>query len=145
LNALYVFLWKLIVSAIAGIIFFIINGGLGDATPQNQQNLEVAIHTSLVTVLFTVILAPIIEEFFFRKVFIGHTFANHPYIGLTLSSLMFGGLHLVSGFSVEGLIIYCGMGVFLGLLYLKTNRLESSIIAHNFNNLISSLLILFRP
>ncbi|GKU84349.1 MULTISPECIES: CPBP family intramembrane glutamic endopeptidase [Niallia] len=144
LNALYIFLWKILVSGIAGIVFVFINGGLGDATPQNQQNLEVAIQTSLVTVISTVILAPIIEEFFFRKILIGHIFASHPYIGLMLSSLIFGGLHLVSGFSVVGLIIYCGMGLFLGLLYLKTNRLESSMIAHSFNNLISSLRILIQ-
>lgn len=120
------------------------SGSLEGATPENQQKVEASIQTSFLMIVPTVFLAPIVEEFFFRKILIGHLFAKHKYIGLVVSSVIFASVHLLTGFSLVGFIMYGGLGLLLGFVYLKTNRLEASIVAHSFNNFVSYLLVLIR-
>jgi len=142
LYAVYVFFGGKIATAIVVVIISLLFGLNMEEAPQNQQAVEQMIRTSFITVIQVTILAPIIEEFFFRKVIIGHIFTKHKYLGLLFSSILFGGMHMLAGFSLPGMILYSGLGFFLGLVYIKTNRLETSIIAHGFNNFISYLLVL---
>ncbi len=142
LYAIYVFFGGKIATAMVVVIIALLFSLNMEEAPQNQQAVEQLIRTSFITVIQVTILAPIIEEFFFRKIIIGHIFTKHKYLGLLFSSILFGGMHMLAGFSLPGMILYTGLGFFLGLVYIKTNRLETSIIAHGFNNLISYLLVL---
>ncbi|TRZ40647.1 CPBP family intramembrane metalloprotease [Niallia circulans] len=142
LYALFVFIGGKFVTVIVMVIIALLFGLNMEEAPQNQQAVEVLIHTSYITIIQVTILAPIIEEFFFRKVIIGHVFSKYKYVGLIFSSLLFGGMHMMAGFSLTGMILYSGLGFFLGLVYIRTNRIETSIIAHGFNNLVSYLLVL---
>ncbi len=142
LYAIYVFFGGKIATAMVVVIIALLFSLNMEEAPQNQQAVEQLIRTSFITVIQVTILAPIIEEFFFRKIIIGHIFTKHKYLGLLFSSILFGGMHMLAGFSLPGMILYTGLGFFLGLVYIETNRLETSIIAHGFNNLISYLLVL---
>lgn len=139
LNALYCFLIKIGVTIVTGIILFYL--GLENETNSvsgNQDNLEDLVSNSfIIGAIFIVLLAPIIEEFIFRKLLMGHIFKNYKYTGWIISSILFGSLHLLSGFSILGLVIYMSLGFILGWIYMKTKRIEASIIAHLFNNLVS--------
>lgn len=144
LTAVYCFLIKIAVTLVAGILLYLI--GLGSETNTvsgNQENLEDLLSSSFVIgAIFMVVLAPIIEEFIFRKLIMGHIFRNYKYTGWIVSSVFFGSLHLLSGFSIMGLIIYMALGFMLGWVYMKTQRIEASIIVHVFNNLVSVLVML---
>ncbi|MFP3726991.1 CPBP family intramembrane glutamic endopeptidase [Priestia filamentosa] len=142
LYSIYAFLIKMVVSMVAGIVFYLLKVKLESSTA-NQDVLNDFINSyAFMGIVFTVILAPIIEEFIFRKVMIGHIFKNHKYIGLIVSSFLFGSLHLVAGFSWFGLVIYSSLGFILGWIYIKTERIEASTTAHIFNNFISVIISL---
>ncbi|MFP7487762.1 CPBP family intramembrane glutamic endopeptidase [Priestia filamentosa] len=140
LYSIYGFLIKILISIIMGIAFNLLGMEFTSVAP-NQERLEDFLQAYLILGgIFSIVLAPIIEEFIFRKVIIGHIFKNHKYIGLVVSSILFGSLHLLAGFSVPGLIIYVSLGFILGWIYIKTERIEASITAHTFNNFISVVL-----
>ena len=109
----------------------------------NQNAINAMLHQYLIPViLITVIIAPLSEEFIFRKVIIGHLFAQKKVIGLFVSSILFGLGHMIAGFDWISLLIYSSMGLIFGLFYLKTKRIETSITAHVVNNLCMTLLLL---
>ena len=87
------------------------------------------------TAIFTVIVAPIGEEFVFRKLIIDRT---HKYGGLfcvVLSALMFGLMHanLYQFF-------YCFLlGLILGYIYYSTGKLHLTIIMHAVINFFGSV------
>ncbi|WP_050613424.1 CPBP family intramembrane glutamic endopeptidase [Bacillus testis] len=142
LYAVFVFLGgKMIAAVFLIIISFFFDFNL-EFTSRNQDAVEEMMRTSYIAFFHITILAPIIEEFFFRKIIIGHIFSQHKYVGLIISSLLFGGMHVVTSFTLIGMIIYSSIGFSLGLVYIKTNRLEASVVAHSFNNLIPYLLLL---
>jgi len=144
LTAVYCFLIKIVVTLVAGITLYLV--GLGsetDSVSGNQENLQDLLSSSFILgAVFMVILAPVIEEFIFRKLIMGHILKNYKYTGWIISSVFFGSLHLLSGFSIMGLIIYMALGFILGWVYMKTQRIEASIIVHMFNNLVSALVML---
>jgi membrane protease YdiL (CAAX protease family) len=110
-------------------------------TPENQNVVEDYLKVSPIPmVISAVILAPLKEEWLTRKLIIGSVFKNHPVIGVIISSLCFGLLHMIAGFSIYGLIQYSIAGLIFGLLYVRTKKIEVSIAAHFLNNFISILI-----
>lgn len=113
-----------------------------NSSTANQENVDAFVHQfKVLGFLYVVLFAPIIEEFVFRHVMLGHLFKNHTRIGLFVSTILFGGLHLIAGFSISGLVIYMVFGYLFGYIYLKTKRIESTIVIHMINNLVSILLM----
>lgn len=90
-----------------------------------------------------VILGPIMEEFVFRKLIIGHLFINKPMWGLLVSSVAFGMIHMMAGFSFVPFLNYSLTGLVLGLVYIRSGRIESPILIHIVTNLIAYLFIIF--
>lgn len=81
---------------------------------------------SLVIGLFTFILAPIMEEVLFRGGIIGLVFADKPFLGVLVSSLVY-----CLAFRPDGIIYWLlslMMNIILGLAYVQTKRLEVPII-----------------
>lgn len=85
-----------------------------------------------------VIIAPVCEEMFFRAALF-KSFKDNGYalFGILFSSLMFAAVH----FDPYSFPIYLIFGAALAYLYLKTNSLTSSIIAHAINNAVAFYLL----
>lgn len=84
-----------------------------------------------------VLIAPVLEEFVFRKGFIGHVFSSRPYAGLIVSSILFGSMHMMAGFSLMAFLQYTMMGAVFGLIYIKSGKIETAMLAHVLNNLVA--------
>lgn len=89
------------------------------------------------TALFAILIAPPIEELFFRG-FLYRCFSNSWGIaaGAIVSGLIFGVVHAGSA-AVEALPLLAALGVILALLYEKTGSLWPSIILHIAYNTIA--------
>ena len=91
----------------------------------------------LLTIIYIVLIGPIVEELVFRYSF--STFIKNDHLFLLISSLTFAIIHGVGIIT----ILYFLMGVALGYIYLKTNKnIVASTIVHIINNLISVILML---
>ncbi|WP_341960004.1 CPBP family intramembrane metalloprotease [Planococcus maritimus] len=83
--------------------------------------------------LTLVILAPIVEEFVFRGVFLTRFMAKTSmWGGILISSLLFGVLHL----DFIGAFLF---GIIASLLYLRTGNLLLPILFHMLNNALAAL------
>lgn len=88
-----------------------------------------------VTAIFTVIVAPIGEEFVFRKLIIDRTQKYGPLVSIGLSGLMFGLMH---GNFYQ--FFYCfALGIILGYMYYTTGKLYLTIAIHAAVNFIGSV------
>ena len=85
---------------------------------------------------YVVLLAPIMEEFIFRKLIVDHTVRYGQGIAILLSGLMFGLFHgNLSQFCYTAVI-----GFFLGFLYLKTGDIRVTISLHMVFNFVGGFL-----
>lgn len=103
-----------------------------------QSNNIEKFNTQWYTFLHVGIIAPVMEEIYFRKLtfcFAGRKFKS-PYVIIAVSSFIFAVAH---GYSIPGLIAVFVSGVFLGSLFYVTGSLWFSIIAHCLANLICLL------
>ncbi len=91
------------------------------------------------TAIFTVIVAPIGEEFVFRKLIIDRTHKYGAFVSIGLSGLMFGLMH--ANFYQ---FFYCFLlGLLLGYVYYTTGRLYLTVILHAIVNFVGSVLTSF--
>lgn len=111
----------------------------------NEQSIDSirAVHPFLM-VIYLSILAPILEELTFRKSLIQvlFTFYNSPTWAVIGSSILFGLAHWdftrTSLFTPPELIGVFGriaLGIILGVVYLRTKSIYSSMILHGLFNL----------
>ena len=114
----------------------------GVSNSTNQATIENAHINPFVLITVTVIMAPIVEELIFRGLLMGRVFNPDSIVGLILSSLLFGLVHMPNSIGVW--IVYAGMGFALGTVYRKFQKLEYCIIAHMINNsiVVSMMLLL---
>ena len=87
-------------------------------------------------ILFMVILAPVIEEFIFRKQLIDRMNVYGQRLAVVVSALIFGLFHG----NLSQLFYAFALGLVFGSVYLKTGRLRYSIGLHMFINFIGSVL-----
>lgn len=96
----------------------------------------------LLLTLFVVALVPAIcEEFFFRGIVLNYTrFVFHAeWVAVFVSALVFSGFHgQFYGFLPRFL-----MGIFLGVLYLKTASIWTVVLAHFLNNGLAVISVYF--
>ena len=89
-----------------------------------------------VTAIFTVIVAPIGEEFVFRKLIIDRTRKYGGFVSVGLSGLVFGLMH---GNLYQ--FFYCfALGLLLGYIYYSTGKLYITIAIHAIVNFTGSIL-----
>ena len=95
----------------------------------------------IVTFLYMVICAPILEEYIFRKLIVDRTVKYGQGVAVVLSGLMFGLFHgNLNQFAYAFLL-----GMFLAFLYVKTGELKVTIGLHmciNFMGAVVSVLLL---
>lgn len=126
-----------IVKYIGGVVLLLENG-IG-ANTENQVALEQLGMSPLLLVVLTAIAAPIVEETVMRGLILGRLF-NNSYLGVILSSLLFGLLHIPT--NIGSWIIYGGMGLVLAVVYHKTQKLEYTIAIHFINNALGVLFMI---
>lgn len=91
--------------------------------------------------LEAVILAPILEEIFFRKLLLGHLKKYLPWwSAIGLSSLLFASFHKEA---VQQALVL-PLGLTLGFVFWKTGKLRYSIFLHFMNNLFVYLTIVYQ-
>lgn len=129
------FLALTLVKMLGGILLVLQEGVR--ANTQNQAAIEQL--PPLLLVVLTVIVAPIVEEIVMRGLLMGKVF-NNSYLGLVISSLLFGLLHLPT--NLGSWVIYGGMGFVLGFIYKKTKTLEYTIMVHFLNNALGVVTML---
>ena len=112
----------------------------GVSNSTNQAIIENLHMNPFVLITFTVIMAPIVEELVFRGILMGRVFNPDSIVGLIVSSLLFGLVHMPNSIGV--LIVYAGMGLALGIAYRKFQKLEYCIMAHMINNSIAVSMML---
>lgn len=122
----------------AGRIVLILEKGF-DADTINQTTLEQLGMSPLLLIVLAAIAAPIVEETIIRGLILGRVF-NNSYLGVIISSLLFGLLHMPT--DIGSWIIYGGMGLVLALIYHKTEKLEYTIGIHFINNALEVLVML---
>lgn len=89
-----------------------------------------------ITAIFTVIVAPIGEEFVFRKLIIDRTQKYGAFVSIGLSALMFGLMH---GNFYQ--FFYCfALGIILGYIYYSTGNLFATIAMHAAINFVGGIL-----
>ena len=89
-----------------------------------------------ITSIFTVVVAPIGEEFVFRKLIIDRTQKYGPVVSIMLSAVMFGLMH---GNFYQ--FFYCfALGIILGYIYYSTGRLSLCIALHATINFFGGIL-----
>lgn len=86
--------------------------------------------------LFTVILAPIMEEFIFRKVMIDRTIVYGDKTAVLVSGLMFGAFHG----NFHQFFYAFGLGCVLAYVYIRTGKLRYSISLHMTVNFLGGFL-----
>lgn len=124
----------------------IINLFIHQASAGNEETVQALIKSSSILSIITVgVIAPIIEELTFRKSFRDIFKKKVPFI--LISSLVFGGLHVVlsltSAWDLFYLIPYCSLGAAFGYMYYKTDNIYTPIVMHMFHNIVlTSLSIL---
>ena len=121
--------------------------GAEDLTPANDAIIRESLEDGPLLALLSIgVLAPWLEERFFRGRLFGHfRNAGRPVAGIVLTSLLFALLHEFGPdegqrlFDWLGLVgLYAVMGAVFAALYAWSGRLRTAIIAHAVNNLIYS-------
>lgn len=130
----------MIVSNVVGLIITMVIGILKGGLVDNA--LATATDSVNVVVLFivTVICAPIIEEYVFRKLIVERTVRYGQVAAALISGLMFGLFHG----NLNQFVYAFTLGVFLAFLYVKTGKLKITIGIHmivNFMGTIASVLV----
>lgn len=107
--------------------------------PNNQETLLSL--PLILTAFLAVIIAPLTEELMFRG-FI-RKFIRNDVLFVLLSSLIFGGLHVLSADSLQQLLFiipYSVLGFAFSLNYVKTKNIISNIFLHSTWNTIAVIL-----
>ena len=116
---------------------------LTPAKAVNEESVqEIISSVKYISIITIGIIAPIIEEFIFRKAF-KDVFKSGLAFILT-SGLIFGGLHVVLSFNSLWdflyIIPYSALGISFAAMYYKTDCIYTSIIMHMFHNTVLTTL-----
>lgn len=110
----------------------------------NEYSLEL-IRENFLNLLLIVFAAPLLEEIIFRKILLSYIFEkveSRYYLKITiavlLSSVIFALSHSMD-YSLVNLLNRLVFGILASLLYLKTERLRSSVVFHGLLNFVALL------
>lgn len=107
--------------------------------------------STLILVMFAVVLAPAYEELLFRRVLFGRlATAGKVWQGVLASSLLFAVVHEIPGLGANGWlaslqlwIVYGGLGAAFAWIYHRTGTLLAPILAHSINNALALALLVW--
>lgn len=111
--------------------------GLIKGSPVQNAMVNLVTGGSLwVTAIFTVVCAPIFEEFLFRKLICGRVIKYGEGITVVVSGLLFGLFHM----NFNQFFYAFFLGCFLAFIYVKTGNLKYTILLHMILNFFGSVL-----
>lgn len=126
---------------LVGTLITTVVGALKGSEVDNALMVYATESDMMVTFLYMVICAPILEEYIFRKLIVDRTVKYGQGVAIVLSGLMFGLFHgNLNQFAYAMLL-----GMFLAFLYVKTGNLKITIGLHmciNFMGAVVSVLLL---
>lgn len=96
----------------------------------------VELDSPVLLAIITVVLAPVVEEFIFRKLIIDRLHVYGGPLAVVFSAAMFGLFHG----NLSQLFYAFALGLVFGYLYLRTGRLRYSVFLHAFINFIGSVI-----
>ena len=114
-----------------------------NSTATNEQQVQTLIGGApFISLICIGVIAPIIEEFTFRKAF--YDAFPKKWVFILISGLIFGSLHVVLSISslwdLLYLIPYCSLGISFAFIMNKTENVFPSILVHCFHNTCLTLL-----
>nr|WP_311772231.1 type II CAAX endopeptidase family protein [Listeria booriae] len=110
--------------------------GVGGASQNTEMLGELARAVPLM-IVFTSVLAPILEEIVFRKIIYGGLASRmNIHVAAVISSLFFGLMHM----DLAYLLVYFVIGLILCYMYTKTKRIAVPIAAHMLMNVIAMVI-----
>ena len=141
--------WIFLFITLITLNLFIITIVGSQASNETAQRSIIAIYPIL-SIFTTGILGPISEELVFRKSI--KEVIKNPQTFIIVSSIIFGSVHLLSGF-IDGSIManplqllfiipYSSMGIYFARAYIKTDNILTSTIMHIMHNIITILIII---
>lgn len=111
-------------------------------SPVNNVVMDMASTADMrLTFVYMVLLAPVLEEFIFRKLIVDKTLKYGEGAAIVISGVMFGLFHG----NISQCLYAAAMGMFLAFLYVKTGNLKITIGIHmliNFMGSIVSILVM---
>ena len=115
---------------------------------QNEANIQGALlKNPFLILVIGCFIGPIVEEFFFRRFFLGSFLAKFSnWLGIVLTTVLFATLHMHSWALSEWVtaISYVAGGLLLSLLYLRKDKnIWYPIVLHCCNNIIAFLITIF--
>lgn len=144
------YLSKYLIIYLLGILLMIIsNIILSNITNQSLSGNEIKIRDyinkyPLYMIFSSVLFAPIIEEFIFRKSL--KNIFKYKYLFIFISGLIFGILHISNFNNLNEILFsipYIIMGIDFAYIYYKTNNIFTTLTLHSCHNLILLLIQLF--
>ena len=108
----------------------------------NEESVQNMIKASpYLTLLCTGILAPFIEEIIFRKSF--KDAFNSKFLFIFVSSIVFGGLHVVlsmkNAYELLYLLPYCSLAFPFAIIYTKSDNIFTTITIHSLHNTVITI------
>ena len=115
---------------------------------QNDANIQGALlKNPFLILVFGSFIGPFVEEFFFRRFFLGTFLAKFSnWLGIVLTTILFATLHMHSWALSEWVtaISYIAAGLLLSLLYLRKDKnIWYPIALHCCNNIIAFVMTIF--
>ena len=124
---------------LVGTLITTIVGALKGSAVDNALMTYATESNMIVTFIYMVICAPILEEYIFRKLIVDRTVKYGQGVAIALSGLMFGLFHGNLNQFVYTFLI----GAFWAFIYVKTGRLRYTIYLHMALNFMGSIGSLF--
>lgn len=122
-------------SNIVGTILTTIIGAIKGTAVENTVQTVVLDSNMGVIFLYMVIIAPIMEEYIFRKLLVDRILVYGEGVAIVMSGLMFGLFHG----NLNQFIYAFALGMFLAFLYVKTGDLRITIALHMCVNFVGSI------
>ena len=115
---------------------------------QNEASIQGALlKNPFLILVIGCFIGPIVEEFFFRRFFLGSFLEKFPnWLGIVLTTFLFATLHMHSWALSEWVtaISYVAGGLLLSLLYLRKDKnIWYPIVLHCCNNIIAFVITIF--
>ncbi len=123
------------ISNLCGVMFTTVIGALKGGQVQNNLITYVTGGNMLLNFVLMVIVAPIVEEYVFRKIIVDRTVRYGQGIAIAASGLMFGLFHG----NLNQFVYAVGLGAFFAFIYIKTGNLKITIAMHAIINFMGSM------
>lgn len=135
--------WLIII--IGTILTFLINIATVPFMKSSNANVEalklVGSNNMVILIIFTIFVAPILEEIIFRGIFMNWFFTNNPLLSVLASGIIFGYVHAPFGTDTDWIYALSKilLGVVLAGIYYRTKNIKADITVHFLNNFLAIL------